>query len=203
MENVTDALQMAAFVLIFVVALSIGINAFGQARQTSQIILGYKDREYDYTYIENDRSTNREVRAETIVPSIYKAYKENYKIVFKFNDTDMYLYRKGEDITNATPISYIDLEKEVLGSNTRKEDFIMALLYGIEALEGNSIEEKRAKINSDIHLNSGGLYDIIKGRSFRESLGVYYQEEVGDTTDTTPEANKTKKRVITYEENII
>ena len=83
MENATDALKMAASVLMFVLALSISINAFGEARQTSQIILDYRDREYDYTYVENNGTTQRIVGAETIVPSIYKAYKENYKIVFK------------------------------------------------------------------------------------------------------------------------
>lgn len=84
MENITEALQMAFGVLVFVVALSISINAFGEARQTSQIILDYRDREYDYTYVEdNGGTTERIVSAETIIPSIYKAYKENYKIVFK------------------------------------------------------------------------------------------------------------------------
>ncbi len=81
MENAAEALKMAAFVLIFILALSISINAFGTVRTTTQTILEYKDREYDYDYIEGDR-TKRIVSAETIVPSIYKAYKENYKIVF-------------------------------------------------------------------------------------------------------------------------
>lgn len=85
MENVADALKMAAAVLAFVLALSISINAFGEARQSSQIILDSRDREYDYdyTYVENIESTQRIVSAETIIPSIYRAYKENYKIVFK------------------------------------------------------------------------------------------------------------------------
>lgn len=83
MENVADALKMAAAVLVFVLALSISINAFGEARQSSQIILDSRDREYDYTYVENAESTQRIVSAETIIPSIYRAYKENYKIVFK------------------------------------------------------------------------------------------------------------------------
>lgn len=82
MENAAEALKMAAFVLIFVLALSISINAFGEVRRTSQIILNYKDREYDYEYVKGG-GTERKVSAETIVPSIYKAYKENYKIVFK------------------------------------------------------------------------------------------------------------------------
>ena len=54
MENAADALKMAAAVLVFVVALSISINAFGQARRTTQTILEYKDREYEYTYINDE-----------------------------------------------------------------------------------------------------------------------------------------------------
>ncbi len=54
MENAIDALHMAAGFLIFVVALTISINAFGQARVTSEIILSYKDREYDYTYVDSN-----------------------------------------------------------------------------------------------------------------------------------------------------
>lgn len=83
MENAAEALKMAAAFLIFVVALSISINAFGEARRTSQTILDNRDREYDYTYVEDNGTTERIIGAETIVPSIYKAYKENYKIVFK------------------------------------------------------------------------------------------------------------------------
>ena len=49
MENAADALKMAAAVLIFVVALSISINAFSEVRTTATTILNYKDNEYDYT----------------------------------------------------------------------------------------------------------------------------------------------------------
>lgn len=205
MENVADALQIAGFVLIFVLALSISINAFGQARQTSQIILDYKDREYDYTYIDEATQTERIVTAETIVPSIYKAYKENYKIVFEFKTESLKsagLYKKGEVEASATPICSIDLEKEVLGSNERKELFIEGILYGETKLKAKLEKQGlkiKDKINSDIRLNPNGLYDTIKGRTFQESLGVYYQEEL-DGTSNTPEANRTKKRVITYTE---
>ena len=51
MENAADALKIAASVLIFVLALSISINAFSQARVASQTVLEYSDREYDYTYV--------------------------------------------------------------------------------------------------------------------------------------------------------
>lgn len=206
MENVTEALKIAAAVLIFVLALSISINAFGQVRQTSQIILDYKDREYDYTYV-NDRDENgrlmtqRLVGLETIIPNIYKAYKENYKIVFKINGID-YLYEKrnpekGKD--EKIRIEYIDLEEESLGSEEDKRQFIDAILYGPTP----AIKEQFRKRN--IYLKDDGIYNYIKDKKFKESLGVYYQEEVYQESNQenmggqeTPDANKTKKRVITY-----
>lgn len=206
MENAAEALKMAAFVLIFVMALTISINAFGEVRQASQAILDNQDREYDYTYVEENKDesgkpvTERIVNAETIVPSIYKAYKENYKIVFQFKSPDLLergLYQKLKEnsFTETIPVFSIDLEKEVLGNDTQKEEFIHALLYGSK--HTNEIEEFK---KSGIFLNENDFYDIIKGKTFTEKLGVYYQEELQGKSDT-PEANKTKKRVITYIEN--
>ena len=60
-------------------------------------------------------------------------------------------------------------------------------------------------------LQNGGLYAKIKGKTFRETIGVYYLQDLEDTSsddtnidvdDTTqsnvPDANKTKLRVISY-----
>ena len=47
-------------------------------------------------------------------------------------------------------------------------------------------------------IKNNGLYNQIKGKQFTESLGVYYQEEIDGNQSNTPDANKTKKRVITY-----
>ncbi len=200
MENVAEALKMAAAVLIFVMALSISINAFGEARQSAQVILDNSDREYDYTYIQPIEKngkiiTERTVRGEAIVPAIYKAYKENYKIVFKDKNGDpMKLYeKKGQAVTS------IDLENEVWGLD-EKEKFIRLLLKTrTNFTTEDKNEQNNFKNNRGIVLQNEGLYDIIKGKSFIEKLGVYYQEEVQGKSDT-PTANKTKKRVITYEE---
>lgn len=201
MENAADALKMAAAVLMFVLALSISINAFGEVRQTSQIILDSKDREYEYgegSYVENNGSTQRVVGLDTIVPSIYKAYKENYKIVFTGNmlDNTNGLYQKKNEEGNLEPIKYIDLEKEVLGSDTQKERFIMAVLYGADTTTKNYFVE-----NLGIYLNEEGIYDIIQRRKlkFTEKLGIYYQDEIKGAT-SSPETNKVQKRVVTYEQ---
>ncbi len=197
MENATEALKMAAAVLIFVLAISITITAFGQARISAKTILDYKDREYDYTYVDYDvNQTKRIVGAETIIPSIYKAYKENYKIVFvDKNGNGMELYKKANALgTETIEICSIDLQKDVLGSDQEKENFIKALLYGSKNSDIISDFEKKGII-----LPGTNFYDTIKGKTFIESLGVYYQEELEGQTDS-PDANLTKKRVITYKE---
>lgn len=194
MDNAVDALYMAAAVLIFVLALSISINAFGQVQQATTTILGYKDREYDYTYVENNGTTRRIVSAETIVPSIYKAYKENYKIVFmKNNGEAMELYKKSNGNAGKVSVYSIDLEKDVLGNDEQKERFIRCLLYGGNSDYWSDIDNFE---DSGIYLSKNNFYDTIKGNIFEEKLGVYYQEEIQGTS--TADTNKTEKRVITY-----
>ena len=213
MENAVDALHLAAAVLVFVVALSISINAFGEVRMTSQTILNSKDKEYNYTYVEDNGTTERIVGLESIVPSIYKAYKENYKIVFRDDDSseearsllgDDGIYRVRDATTgNLVGIYRIDLEEEVLGSNTQKEQFIMAILYGSRYADFNTVKDNFQQ-NLGIYLNNQGIYDKIKdnGAGLKENLGIYYQEEVPingvSGGSSVPDANKTTKRVVTY-----
>lgn len=196
MENAAEALKMAAAVLIFVLALSISINAFGEARITAKTILEYKDNQYniDFSHVEEGQ-TERRVGVETIVPTIYKAYKENYKIVFETTCITEGIYQKRDEEGIIIPIYEIDLEKEVLGSDTQKEEFLMAILYGAD-------DDTKDKFNTNlgISLNTEGIYDKIKEKTFKESLGVYYQEETEGASET-PDANKTKKRVITYSDS--
>lgn len=205
MENAADALKIAASVLIFVVALSISINAFGEARMTATTILNYQDNEYDYTYVEENTdasgnvSTERIVGVETVVPSIYKAYRENYKIVFKGLDGGV--YTKDDETGRAQEINTIDLQNEVLGTESQKEQFVNAILYGRKYSEFNTVKTTFEN-NLHIHLNDEGIYDKIVGRKIKENIGIYYQEEAGLVEDeedsSVPDANKTTKRVITY-----
>ncbi len=215
MENAVDALHMAAAVLIFVLALAISINAFGEVRQISQLLVEYNDREYEYTYVEENTDSNgnvlteRIVGLESIIPSIYKAYYENYKVVFRDSDsaTDASsllgndgLYKKRNSETGQyEPVYEIDLQNEVIGTESQKQQFIMAILYGNDIDDFSSISETFQK--NGISLNSEGLYDKINNRKLKESIGIYYQEEIGLTeeeAENIPDANKTTKRVITY-----
>lgn len=217
MENIADALKMAVAVLIFVIALGISISSFSQAKQTAQTLLDYTDREYDMQYISNVTNTERVVGIETIIPTIYRAYKENYKVFFYNSDGQpLKLYSKRENGI-MLDINYIDLEQETVGSDRNKDNFIMALLYGNKAklkaddgteIDFNEFVEDLKRNNSGISLNTNGIYDTIKENKFVEKFGVYYQEDLkneddnnsGEDTENikTPDVNKTKKRVISY-----
>ena len=204
MENAVDALKIAASVLLFVVALSISINAFGEVRIVSQTLLDYTDREYEYTYVENNGTTKRIVGLESVIPTVYKAYKENYKIVFDSSVMPGGVYKK-----NNEEVYTIDLENETIAGNTAKEQFLLAIIYGEDCMKDQEMLDKFGtweklketyKNSLKIYLNDQGIYDKINNVKLEESIGVYYQEEVGGTEEdsSVPDTNKTQKRVITY-----
>lgn len=95
MENVADALILAFAVMIFTGALTISMNAFSTARQTSDIVIGTVESKMSSEYEESASSSlsYRKVGMETIIPTLYRYYKENLTVVFMqgdFNETDRY-----------------------------------------------------------------------------------------------------------------
>lgn len=85
MENATHALIMAFSVMVLVIALTVSIVAFNNAKQTADIILYTKDETnyYEYQGTRGKQAENRIVGLETVIPTLYKYYKENYTVVFK------------------------------------------------------------------------------------------------------------------------
>lgn len=142
MENASEALKIAGAVLLFVMALSIIIFSFTNVRQASDTILDYRDRETEYitgqdvtgNYYYDTEKNARVVRLETVIPSIYRAYLENYKIVFVGISPIYKISRVGE---NDKPKYTIDTETNaskvyrnaVVGNNNEKKAFIKGILY--------------------------------------------------------------------------
>lgn len=210
MENASEALRIAGGVLIFVLALSISIYAFTMAREGIDTIAKYSDREFWAEYVEQNNGTRRIVGAESIVPTIYRAYKENIKIEFDFlkSGSSKPLYYRLNSVGPATEIYEIDLEKENINDEKVKEYIIRRILFGsgkngrnnVDSYYDNIIQNKINvhNTNNDTYFNEAeGLYGIIKENEYEEHLGVYYQEETNGT-NTRSTANKTEKKVITY-----
>lgn len=214
MENAADALKMAGAVLMFVIALSVSIVSFGQARQASDIILNYRDRETVYIdgdYYYEASGTERTVSVETIVPAIYRAYNEQYKIVFE--GLDEYIY-KCQYTSGQSEVERFVLDSDfdyniitIADRNQRCKSFLNAILYGIK---DENFEEwyENSDMGKKVILPSRNLYEkLSKAKKITEYLGVYYPTETADeetTIDTdnreeeVPEANKVEKRIITY-----
>ena len=111
MENAVDALKIAFAVMVFVMSFSLAMFLYNKAMDTSKIVLHSSDitsfieyKNYDdmlYSVanphgIVNERG-NRIVGLETIIPTLYKYYKENYTVIFRNVDgTYMTLYRYNE-----------------------------------------------------------------------------------------------------------
>lgn len=101
MENAVDALKIGFAILVFIMALSLSMYMYTEARETADIVLHSSDvSEFmEYTELIDDitvakRSENRVVGIETIIPSLYKYYKENYTIIFrKANGSFLEIYK--------------------------------------------------------------------------------------------------------------
>lgn len=83
MENAIDALKMAFAVMVFILALTVAIVMFSQLNSVSQVVLASSDitQFYEYTTATTEQSS-RIVGLETIIPTLYKYYKENYTVIF-------------------------------------------------------------------------------------------------------------------------
>lgn len=204
MENAIDALKMAAGVLIFVMALSISINAFGQAREAATVILENNDREYETQYTEGNLDdagnpvTTRLVGMESIIPTIYKAYMEKNRIVFSTALFDHGIYKITENGTEIE-MNEFDMESLRLSNKEMGMEFIKGILYGKNKI---SEEAKRFLQDNGIILNDEGIYDIIGNRKVKEEIGLYYEltaEEEAEGFVDKDNVDITKiKRVITY-----
>ena len=174
-ENVADALKMAGSVLLFVLGLSISILALTQARESIDIVLSYSDREAltiendpRYYYISNENDTSRYVGKETIIPAIYRAYKENYKIVFEFPD-NYFLFQQllkdqnGEMVQ--CDINTIDLSKQVIANDLASRQFLYGIIYGKWDYDtGKTLADYESKFSIIVKNRSTCLYDYLTSK---------------------------------------
>ena len=211
MENAVDALKMAGAVLMFVIALSVSIVAFGQVRQTADIILDYKDRETVYIdgdYYYEATGLERTVSLETVIPSIFRAYNEQYKIVFEGLTEPIYTYRNSRNIREERYAIDMDYDGNIINTSDSAQGyttFLNAVIYG---KKDTKFDLWYNTANKTVILPSQSLYDRLKGKQIKEYLGVYYPSETLDENETTtidtnitgevPDANKQEKRIITY-----
>ena len=186
MENASDALIMAASVLLLIIALSVSISSFSNMKSQvdsiiteSESIDMAKDESGNYINYIKDADDIRIVDAGTVMSSIRRVFKEQYTLYIKDKDGQ----------TLSTVVSQ-------LRKKTEKEQY-----YNSNPLIGESVElirfslagETYKYINDDV---MKALYENIKDKKYKEYLGIY-QEKTGEEISS---ANKQTFRVITFVE---
>lgn len=176
MENAVDSLKIAFGVLIFTVAISISISTFSNARRAIDSITTTRDKTQEYVYLQPSTTSNRDVGIETIIPALYKAYSENYRVEFWVKDSAgaekkliLYSRRNVEDRENYwEEVNYIDLIDENFGSESLAIDHLNALLTN-----GHT----KFYINA---LKTYGFKDISAYKRYNSTNTILlYDEEIG------------------------
>ena len=191
MENAVEALKMAGFMLLFIIALSITMITLTQAKTTADSLVKNQDRQQSYQYIEVtgdlSKSLSRTVTLADIIPTLYRYAQEDYAVQFYTSSgSPLYIYESGQ-IKNGVPVKKNDLDLDtehwIENGETRYEDW-----------RGNTTKIKQ-------HVDDVVEYLLAnyKNSNFEEKLGPTEDyEESQDTNELVPDINKQYKRIITY-----
>lgn len=203
MENASDALIMAGEMLIFIVALTVCISSFTKVRVEIDKIVGQKETvqmakngdEY-INYIKSKETKSiRVVGAETLLPSMYRAIKENYVIYIKLNAyDDDYIKNSRIVLTKATKdVNIITRNSDGTTSSStviKKGDDIIKITIGSKTAEINQ------NVNAILKDNNKNFFNHIKDKKFYEYLGEYQDcAETGVSSE-----DRAIHRIITYVE---
>ena len=200
MENAVEALKIAVSVMIFAMALTIGISSFSNANSAIDTIINLRDRETEYTYVEPTKESIRTVGIETVVTTMYRAIEQNLEIYCFESDGDTlsiyYAVDSNNNVINESGenigISSINFAKSENGKFTDKEDAekFLDVLLGGKYVPSDSNDKKDYYLERLIdNIDDEGLYNKLKDKTFEEKLGEYYEGSG---------ATEIKKRVITY-----
>ena len=215
MENAVDALKIAFAVFVFIVAISLVMYMFTQARETADIVLASSDvTEFmDYVEVSDTDGEDRIVGLETIIPTLYKYFKENYTVIFlKSNGTsleplDLYTTRTNPNLWSAgytnryysdnidTKICSFDVDEETRrrepwtgNTNYYKQNLDMFLSGGtFVAPSGNGMDYNYSDRNVNGWGTSNSFIEQYKDKQFRESLGEYTYNSVNSGAEQTNE----------------
>ena len=205
MENATDALIMAASVLLLIIALSVSISSFSKLRNQADEILYEGDLyrmakvgdEYLNYFSSSDENAVRAVGAETVIPTIMRLLKEQ----MDFYIYDEELINKLNDVTNKENpikdlITTIQAGKDTINTSAKKSDGTTVIIKpDNKIIKFELTGSKWQKINDK---SLGKLYDyLIDGdKKYYEYIGIY-KENTGASS-----ANKETRRVVTFVRNI-
>lgn len=164
MDNAVDALKIAFGVLVFVIGLTVSINAFAQAKAVSDEVFYMADKTNFYEYTSEEKiPEGRIVSGETIIPTLYRYYKENFNVII--------LNAKGKEICT------LNLEQEIKDYNKNPKNAPWVGNANIDTKLRVDIEVKggQGTINGTTYKAqiTEGILEYAKGKKFKETFREY------------------------------
>lgn len=164
MDNAIDALKIAFAVLVFVMALTLAMNAFGQAKAVSDEVFYMADKTNFYEYTSEEKiPEGRIVSGETIIPTLYRYYKENFNVILL-------------DV-NGKELCTFNLEQEIKDYNKN---------YKSAPWLGNANIDTKLRVDIEVKGGKGiingveykaripeGILEYAKGKKFKETFREY------------------------------
>lgn len=86
MEDAVQALKMAFAVFVFVIAISVAFYVISKAKATSETIFYVSDKTNYYDNVESNSNVTRTVGLETVIPTLYRYYRENFMVQIMKSD---------------------------------------------------------------------------------------------------------------------
>lgn len=204
MENAVEALKMGFAVLVLIAALSLAIYSFTKVRETTDAITSQADiKEYyqqlslgDTGVSSNNALSSRIVGVETIIPTLYRYYKENYTILFYVG------YNYNEDtgsFSNIVPMTlyYSEANKNYLQNSTLTVDSISSTgsdngaIYGFD-IQDEQIRREPWSANQDTSYNF--IKEFVNGINGEKGT-KYYSSRMSNV------ANRTNKNTYGTDDN--
>ena len=166
MENSAEALKLAGFTLLFVIALSVAMMTIMQAKRTSEQIITYSDKtNYSSTIQENSNyeNGNRIVSVYDIIPTLYRYNQEKYIVLFKDTNGQPLTVYKGDvkpNSRNTEEISYLNGELEAykeakwLTSTTTVKQHVDEIVKNLLDMDNKTYVESLHTTNNAYENNS-------------------------------------------------
>ncbi len=226
MENVTRAFMMAFSMLIFVIGFSYSMYLINKLSTTSNVLLDSVSttKYYDNIEISSGDVTTRDVDISTIIPTLYRYYKESYAV--KIVDSDNSLIQLFDvniesKIARAAAAALTRLdgndELKKLKESIYNEESNKAYMFEAP-WTGSTDEDTRARIDYFLNgtkgyinntlvdyskIGNGGFLKTYGDKTFEESFVEY--SYAGETISTengietiTGSTQESSKIIITY-----
>ena len=127
MDNALEAIKMAFAMMVFVIAMSAAVYLFNMASSTAKVLLYAADKTnyYDNIEIKNTDVITRQVNVETMIPTLYRYFKENFAVQ---------IYNKSGELTQVFDLNIEGKVRRAAGTRESirtGEQKALLSLYGV------------------------------------------------------------------------